>query len=416
MRPVCDDGAVSVSSVSDFRRWSMLVIALSATLCANVFINGVAFLIPTLHSERGLDLAQAGLVSAMPSLGMVVTLIAWGYVVDRVGERLVLALGSALTAAAAFAAASADSLVAISVFLFLGGMAAASSNTASGRLVVGWFAAEKRGLVMGIRQTAQPLGVGLGALVIPRVAESHGVAGALLFPAIVCSASAVICAVAVVDPPRPPRAGAPAADLANPYRDSRLLMRIHLVSVLLVVPQVLVWTFTLAWLISEHGWSPGSAGLLVTAAQVLGAGGRIAAGRWSDAVLKRSGDVLGARLRPIRTIALAAAAAMALMALTDWLDSPLSIGLMMVASVVTVSDNGLAFTAIAEIAGPFWSGRALGTQNTSQLFTSGLVPPLFGALIGVAGYPITFAVCALFPLMAIPAVPVTSSRTNRPGE
>lgn len=394
----------------------MLVIALSATLCANVFINGVAFLIPTLHSERGLDLAQAGLVSAMPSLGMVVTLIAWGYVVDRVGERLVLALGSALTAAAAFAAASADSLVAISVFLFLGGMAAASSNTASGRLVVGWFAAEKRGLVMGIRQTAQPLGVGLGALVIPRVAESHGVAGALLFPAIVCSASAVVCAVAVVDPPRPPRADASAADLANPYRDSRLLMRIHLVSVLLVVPQVLIWTFTLVWLISEHGLSPGSAGLLVTAAQVLGAGGRIAAGRWSDAVLKRSGDVLGARLRPIRTIALAAAAAMALMALTDWLDSPLSIGLMMVASVVTVSDNGLAFTAIAEIAGPFWSGRALGTQNTSQLFTSGLVPPLFGALIGVAGYPVTFAVCALFPLMAIPAVPLTSSRVNRLSE
>ena len=413
---MCDDGAVSVSSVSDVRRWSMLVIALSATLCANVFINGVAFLIPTLHSERGLDLAQAGLVSAMPSLGMVVTLIAWGYVVDRVGERLVLALGSALTAAAAFAAASADSLVAISVFLFLGGMAAASSNTASGRLVVGWFAAERRGLVMGIRQTAQPLGVGLGALVIPRVAESHGVAGALLFPAIVCLASAVVCAVAVVDPPRPPRADAPAADLANPYRDSRLLMRIHLVSVLLVVPQVLVWTFTLAWLISEHRWSPGSAGLLVTAAQVLGAGGRIAAGRWSDAVLKRSGEVLGARLRPIRTIALAAAAAMALMALTDWLDSPLSIGLMMVASVVTVSDNGLAFTAIAEIAGPFWSGRALGTQNTSQLFTAGVVPPLFGALIGVAGYPITFAVCALFPLMAIPAVPLTSSRTNRRGE
>ncbi|MDZ4265355.1 MAG: MFS transporter, partial [Mycobacterium sp.] len=340
------------------------------------------------------------------------TLIAWGYIVDRVGERLVLALGSALTAAAAFAAASAESLIAISVFLFLGGMAAASSNTASGRLVVGWFAAEQRGLVMGIRQTAQPLGVGVGALVIPRVAESHGVSGALLFPAIVCLASAVICALAVVDPPRPPRADAPPGDLANPYRDSRLLMRIHLASVLLVVPQILVWTFTLVWLISEHRLSPGSAGLLVTVAQILGAGGRIAAGRWSDSVLKRSGDVLGARLRPIRTIALAAAASMALLALTDWLDSPLSIVLMMVASVVTVSDNGLAFTAIAEIAGPFWSGRALGTQNTSQLFTAGVVPPLFGALIGVAGYPLTFAVCALFPLLAIPAVPLTVSRTR----
>jgi sugar phosphate permease len=403
---MCDDGRVSVSSISSLRRWSMLVIALAATLCANVFINGVAFLIPTLHNERGLDLAQAGLISSMPSLGMVVTLIAWGYVVDRFGERLVLTLGSALTAAAAFAAASVQSLVAVAAFLFLGGMAAASSNTASGRLVVGWFAAEKRGLVMGIRQTAQPLGVGLGALVIPRVAESHGASAALLFPAIVCAASALICAVAVVDPPRPPRAEADQADLANPYRGSSLLFRIHLASVLLVVPQVLVWTFTLVWMIAEHHWSPGAAGALVTVAQVLGAGGRIAAGRWSDSVLKRSGDILGARMRPIRIIAVAAATSMALVAITDWLHSPVSIALIIAASVVTVSDNGLAFTAIAEIAGPFWSGRALGTQNTSQLLTAGIVPPLFGGLIGIFGFPAAFAVCALFPVLAIPAVPV----------
>ena len=177
----------------------MLAIALGATLCSNVFINGAAFLIPTLHSERGLDLSRAGLISAMPSFGMVVTLIAWGYVVDRVGERLVLTVGSALTAVAAFAAAWAHSLVGLAAFLFLGGMAAASSNSASARVVVGWFPPEQRGLVMGIRQTAQPLGVGLGALVIPRLAQSHGVSVALLFPAIVCTVAAVVVAVGVRD-------------------------------------------------------------------------------------------------------------------------------------------------------------------------------------------------------------------------
>jgi sugar phosphate permease len=389
---------VTVQSIGTLRRWSMLAIALTATLCANVFINGAAFLIPTLHTERGLDLAKAGLLSSMPSFGMVVTLVAWGYVVDRIGERIVLSLGSALTAAAAFAAASVDSLVAVGAFLLLGGMAAASSNSASGRLVVGWFPPEQRGLVMGIRQTAQPLGVAVGALVIPRLAESYGVSAALLFPAIVCAVSAVVCAVAVLDPPRPPRADAPAEHLANPYRGSAVLWRIHAVSVLLVVPQVVVWTFTLVWLMTDRGWSAASAGAMVTVAQVLGAGGRIAAGLWSDTV--------GARLRPIRTIALGAAAAMGLLALTDWLDSPISVALMVVASVVTVSDNGLAFTAIAEIAGPFWSGRALGTQNTSQLLASGIAPPLFGALIGIGGYPAAFAVCALFPVLALPLVPV----------
>jgi MFS family permease len=136
----------------------------------------------------------------------------------------------------------------------------------------------------------------------------------------------------------------------------------------------------------------------VTVAQILGAAGRVAAGRWSDQA--------GSRLHPIRTIAIGAAIAMGLLAVTDLIHSPLSIAVMVVASVITVSDNGLAFTAIAELAGPFWSGRALGTQNTSQLLTAGIVPPLFGALITAAGFPLAFAVCALFPLVALPLVPV----------
>jgi len=388
---------MSEETISTARRWSMLVIAVTATTSANVFINGVAFLIPSLQRERGLDLAYAGLLSSLPGFGLILTLIAWGYIVDRIGERIVLSLGSALIAAAAFAAASVDSLFAMGAFLLLGGMAAASSNSASGRLVVGWFPPDRRGLVMGIRQTATPLGVGLGALVIPRVADSYGISAALCFPAIVCALSAAVCALFVMDPPRPPRSEAPAEHLANPYRASSVLTRIHAVSVLLVVPQAVLWTFALVWLMTDRGWSAASAGTLVTVAQVLGAGGRIAAGRWSD--------VTGSRLRPIRTIALAAAAAMGLLALTDWLSSPISVTIMVIASVITVSDNGLAFTAIAEIAGPFWSGRALGMQNTSQLFASAASAPVFGALIGVLGYPVAFAVSAVLPLLAVPLVP-----------
>ena len=54
-----------------------------------------------------------------------------------------------------------------------------------------------------------------------------------------------------------------------------MLWRIHGVSVLLVVPQVVVWTFTLVWLMADRGWSAASAGALVTAAQLLGAVGRV---------------------------------------------------------------------------------------------------------------------------------------------
>jgi|GEM_PF-5293887 len=96
----------------------MLAISLIATLSANIFINAVAFLIPAMSKQRGIGLAQAGLLASMPNLGMVLTLILRGYLLDRVGERIVLATGLALTAIASAAAASANSMIAMGVYLF----------------------------------------------------------------------------------------------------------------------------------------------------------------------------------------------------------------------------------------------------------------------------------------------------------
>jgi MFS family permease len=72
---------------------------------------------------------------------------------------------------------------------------------------------------------------------------------------------------------------------------------------------------------------------------------------------------------------------------------------------VSVADNGLAFTAVAEIAGAHWSGRALGWQNTGQNLAAAAVPPLIGALIGLVGYSAGFALMALAPLIAVPLIP-----------
>ncbi|MFC9787943.1 MFS transporter [Rhodococcus sp. NPDC127528] len=396
-------------TVSTTRRWSMLGLGVFAQTAGGVFANAPAFLIPTLHDRAGLTLAQAGVIAAMPTVGYLVSLIAWGAVVDRIGERRVLGigLGAAAVASAAAAATCDISLVLLGAFLFVGGTAASSANAASGRVVVGWFPAHQRGLAMGIRQMALPLGVAVAALTVPRIAADHGIAWAMALPAAFCALAAVCCLTLVIDPPRPSRADA--ADqglLDNPYVGRSVLWRIHAVSVLLVVPQYLVWTFALVWLITDRHWSATSAGVLVTVAQLLGAVGRIGAGAWSDRV--------GSRMRPLRQVALAAAVAMAALAVTDWLDSPISVAVLLVASVITVADNGLAFTAVAEISGPYWSGRALGAQNTSQYLAASVVPPLFGAVIGVFGFPAAFALSALCPVVAAPLVPQDPTDPTNP--
>ena len=85
--------------------------------------------------------------------------------------------------------------------------------------------------------------------------------------------------------------------------------------------------------------------------------------------------------------------------------SPIAVVVLLVASVVTVADNGLAFTAIAEKAGPYYSGRALGIQNTGQFVATTAAGPILGALIHATGFGAAFAIVALAPLLAYPLVP-----------
>lgn len=389
-------GTTAADQIGAGLRWMIMVVSLMATASSFLFINGVAFLIPSLQSARGIPLDEAGLLSSMPSWGMVVTLVLWGYVLDRVGERVVMALGSGLTAAAAYAAASAHSMVSTAVYLFLGGMAAASCNTAGGRLVSAWFPPHQRGLAMGIRQTAQPLGIALGALVIPELAE-RGPGAGLKFTALACAVAALASAIGIVNPPRKSREKASEQELASPYRGSLVLWRIHAVAALMMMPQTITVTFMLVWLIKNLHWSVAAAGGLVTLSQLLGALGRIMVGRLSDRI--------GSRMRPVLVIAAAAAVTLFLLAWADFLNSSYQAPLMVAISVIAVLDNGLEATAITEFAGPFWSGRALGIQNTAQRVMAAAGPPLFGVLITAAKYPPAWILCGLFPLAAVPLVP-----------
>ncbi|SFB33315.1 Sugar phosphate permease [Amycolatopsis marina] len=390
------------------RRWLILGLGLAAQTASCTFLYGIPFLVPAMRAAEGLSLAQAGTIVAAPSIGLLFTLIAWGAAADRFGERLVMALGLGASALLLLSAgAGRHSLGTLFILFLLAGAATASVNAASGRVVMGWFSVRERGLAMGIRQTAQPLGVGVAALTLPPLAEAWGFRAAMLFPAGFALVTAILVLLLVVDPPRPARA-APTPDSpvrgTSPYR-TPTLWRVHGASALLVVPQFAVSAFAPVYLVAMHGWSPLAAGWFLAVVQVLGAVGRLGAGYWSDRV--------GSRLRPMRLLAMASAAVMLLVALGDASWPWLVLLALVLAAVITVSDNVLGFTASAELAGLAWSGRAMGAQNTAQNVAASLTPPMLGLVIGDSRYALAFALTAVFPLLAIGLVPVRAETAPR---
>jgi len=386
---------------SDVRRWAILAVSTWAQASSSVAINGPAFLIPAMKRDLGLSLTEAASMAALAIAGVLIMLIPWGLFVDLWGERRVLLVGVLGTAGASAAAAAVESVWALGLALFAMGAFGASTSAASGRVVIGWFPAHRRGLAMGIRQMAQPLGVAVGAITMASIAHRWGLGAALWVPT-AASLTALVCVfVLVVDPPRAERS---ATASANPYRESSFLARIHVASALLVIPQFVVWTFALTWLIDHRGWDTDLAGIAVATMHLCGALGRIGVGHLSD--------VVGSRVRPMRWVALVGALTLGLLALFD--QTPLAVLLMVFASAISVADNGLAFTSVAERAGDYWAGRALGVQNSGQYAVAAAAAPMAGLAITHLGYAATFAVIAVAPALAIPVVPSRDEDRARP--
>src|SRR5215470_14250247 len=180
------------------RRWLVLGAGTVALTAGSCFQYGLAYLIPALRAQ-GLSLEEAGVLVACPTAGLLLTLVAWGAAADRWGERLVLASGLAAAGAVLLAATQVNGIVALGGCLVAAGAAGASVYAASGRLILGWFAASQRGLAMGIRQSAQPLGVAVAAVTLPSLA-AHGLAVGLTFLGMFCLAAATLVVAVVRDP------------------------------------------------------------------------------------------------------------------------------------------------------------------------------------------------------------------------
>ncbi len=379
----------------------MLVVGLLAMTAGSTFQYGLAYLIPAFRAE-GLTLEQAGLLVACPTVGVMLTLIAWGAAADRWGERVVLSTGLGLAGVVLLAArwVAGGGPVGLAVCLALAG-AGGGSVLASGRLILGWFARHERALAMGIRQSAQPFGLALAAATLPALAAG-GTGVPLLFLAVLFLVAAAAAVLLVRDPaPQPSAPGAPVPDpersRASPYRTAGL-WRIHAASALLVIPQFTVTTFALVFLTDTRGWTATAAGHLLAGAQLFGALSRLGAGYWSDRT--------GSRLRPMRIIAVVTGSGMLALATAAALGSSLAVPLLLVLGVVAVSSNGLSFTAVAEYAGSAWAGRALGIQTTGQNVLTAATPPVLAVTIAAAGFAPSFAVVAAFPLLAALLVPV----------
>ena len=365
-------------------RYVVLGVGFLAQAAVSASIFSFAVLSPALAERFDVGLGQLGVAIAATSGGMTLTLLGWGLLTDRVGERTVISIGLTGSALLLGVASTADSFWPLVALVTLAGMLAAAVNAATGRAVMSWFPASERGFALGIRQTAVPVGAGLGALALPALEASYGLDAAFLALAVVSALAATAAFVWLREAPGfPDEAIAPY--VASPLRDRRL-WQLAAGSTLLVSVQIALTGFVVLFLHEERGLSPGAAGAVLAVINVAGAVLRIGLGRLSDRI--------GSRLRPLRTLSLGLSVSTGRRPRCPHggVRTRPRRRALVAAGSLSVGWNGLSFTATAELAGRARSGAALGFQQTALGFGSMVAPLAFAALVSATSWSVAFAV------------------------
>jgi Major Facilitator Superfamily len=132
----------------------VLAVGSGATAALSAVQGGLPALGPAIQETFELSLVEVTAVFTAFALGTVVTLLAWGALSDRAGERWVIAGGLGAGSLGLALAASADGYAAFLAAVLVAGVLDSSAISASGRAVFGWFPRDERGLALGLRQTA----------------------------------------------------------------------------------------------------------------------------------------------------------------------------------------------------------------------------------------------------------------------
>jgi sugar phosphate permease len=366
-------------------RWTILAAGVVAQAAFSAILLGLPAIAPAIRDHYDLSLTEVGVVLAALNFGSFATLLLWGIVADRIGERAVIGLGQATTAGALVGAAYASTYGQLDAALSIAGAHGAGDNAASGRAVMAWFSQDERGLALGIRQTAVPLGGAIAAGALPALHAHISLRAAFEGLAAGCLVAALVGAALLRT-----EAAEEHGVLARPLRDPRV-WRICIASTFYVTTQISLLGFFVLFLHDRRGVSTGVAAGALAVTQVLGGIARIAVGRQSDR--------LQMRIVPLRWVALGLALTVGVTAAL--VDAPVWILLaaLVVAGTFGLSWNGLSFTAAAEATGRARSGAAIGLQQTFLSAGAIVAPIAFATTVHHASWRVAFVLAALSPLV-----------------
>ncbi|OCA81303.1 MFS transporter [Pseudobacillus wudalianchiensis] len=377
-------------------QWIILLIATFSQACATFVTYGIGPLAAFYQREHHLSQFEVGLLVSAVNIGPIFSMLFFGDLMDKHGEKWVVGLGSVFLGLSILSASLTNQYTLLLFILAFVGLWYGTAQPGGSSAIMKWFPQQHRGLAMGIRQTGIPLGGAAASAVLPFFFHSSGLIAAITVQGTVAIIGGIIFLLFYKDVKQKQSQTEKQRfiEKLNKIKSNSALYPVFFIGMIMVSLQIIIIAHFMSYFTNTLHVKLSTAGSFLSFALAGGMFGRIILAWISDRVFK------GNRSKPLQLTMLASALAILGLIflpphLSSWGISLLSFWI----GFLGIGWFSLFVVLVSEKSNPHFATLTVSFALTLNQLWIMLSPSLFGWLVDYfSGYTLPLLLLAFFVL------------------
>lgn len=271
--------------MNTYYKWIIVLVATLSQTAATFVTYGMGPIATFYQTEWNLSSFQAGFIVSAVNIGPIFSMIVFGYLMDKKGEKQIIGWGSILLGFSALLLMLANSYTVLIILLVVVGIWYGSAQTGGSTAIVKWFPDKHRGLAIGIRQTGIPIGGALASVILTYMYHHYNLTSVHLVQGLVAIAGGLIFLLIYQEPKNHIAAAASSVtfkEKMSAIKNNKELYPIYIVGIVMMTLQMILVAHFMSYLHQEGDYSLTEAGQYLSLVLLGGMIGRVAIAWISD--------------------------------------------------------------------------------------------------------------------------------------
>lgn len=379
--------------MNSYYKWIIVLVATLSQTAATFVTYGMGPIATFYQIQWGLSSFQTGFIVSAVNIGPIFSMILFGYLMDKRGEKQIIGWGSILLGFSALLLMLVNNYAVLLFLLLIVGVWYGSAQTGGSTAMVKWFPDKHRGLAIGIRQTGIPIGGALASAILTYMYDHHSLTSVHLVQGIVAIAGGLLFLLIYQEPKNRVAVAASSVtfkEKLEAIKNNKDLYPIYIVGIVMMTLQMILVAHFMSYLHQEGGYSLTVAGQYLSLVLIGGMIGRVAIAWMSDQFFAQKREFL------LMIVMASAVILIVLLPLMLHAKMLMLLGCFLL-GFVALGWYSLYIACVTEQSNPHYVGLTVSAALTLNQFFIVIAPSLFGFMVTFfSSYQLALDIVAIF--------------------